>query len=195
MGLSFFNTTPVSFHFWFVGRLILLRCHCIVSTMYYLTVLRGPPLGLPCIFPLLSSRCSIFSVGLILILSWASLAHFIPLGILDPLHSFWNPWPIPFFTFSWAFAKSFGFLWPNYHIPYFWGLLAFAPTPFTNSFLWAPPAYLYLLSTSYDFYGLTTSFSELLWAHLLFLGSFLLFYRPADYYSYHSGLIVFFSLY
>ena len=49
MGFSFFNTTPVSFHFWFVGRLILLLCHCIVSAMYYLTVLTGPPLVLPCI--------------------------------------------------------------------------------------------------------------------------------------------------
>ena len=112
MGLSFFNTTPVSFLFWFVGRLILLRCHCIVSTMYYLTVLRGPPLGLPCIFPLLSLRCLVFSVWLILISSWASLAHFIPLGILDPLHSFWNPWPIPFLHSHGLLLNLSGFFGP-----------------------------------------------------------------------------------
>ena len=138
MGLSFFNTALVSFHFWFVGRLILLPCHCIASAMYYLTVRTGPPLGLPCIFPLLSSHCLVFSVGLILISSWASLAHFIPLGILDPLHSFWNPWPIPFlhshglllnlsgFFGPITISLTFGVCWPLHQphllIPFF-GLL------------------------------------------------------------------------
>ena len=36
------------------------------------------------------------STGLILIPFWASSAHFIPLGILDPLNSFGHPRPIPF---------------------------------------------------------------------------------------------------
>ena len=38
------------------------------------------------------------------------------------------------------------------------GLLAFKPTPFTNSFLWASPTHFYFLSISYNSYGLTTSF-------------------------------------
>ena len=41
---------------------------------------------------------------------------------------------------------------------FFWGLLAFEPISFTNSFLRAPPACLCFLSTSYDSHGLITSF-------------------------------------
>ena len=59
IGLFFFNLAPVSFYFWFVGRLILLPCHCIISTIHCLAVLAGPPFGLPCIFSLLSSCCPV----------------------------------------------------------------------------------------------------------------------------------------
>ena len=118
------------------------------------------------------------STRLVFISSWASLAHFISLGILNPLHSFGLPWPIPFLHSYGLFAKSFGLLRPNYHILYFWGLLAFALTPFTNSFLWAPLAYLCLLSTSYDFHGLTLSSLGLPWDLLLSLGHFYYFVGP-----------------
>ena len=98
------------------------------------------------------------------------------------------------FTFPWAFTKSFGLPWPNYHIIYFWGLLAFALTRFTNSFFWAPSAHLCLLSTSYDSHELTTSFSGLPWARFLSLGPFLLLYRLVDHYFCHLGLMVFLTL-
>ena len=114
---------------------------------------------------------SIFA-GLILIPSWAYSAHFI-------------------LTFSWDFNKSFGLPRPNYHIFYFRGLLAFAPTPFINSFLWTPPTHFCLLSISYSSHRLTTFFFGLPWAHLFSLGPFLLFYRPVDYYSCYLGLMVF----
>ena len=107
--------------------------------------------------------------------SWASLAHYI-------------------FTFPWAFAKSFGLPWPNYHILYFWGLLAFAPTRFTNSFFWAPLAHLCLLSTSYDSHELTTSFFGLPCARLLSLGHFLLLFRLVNHYFCHFVLMVFLTL-
>ena len=99
------------------------------------------------------------------------------LGFFGPFHSFGHHRPALFFwaslahsilTFPWAFATSFGISWPNCHILYFWGLLDFVPTPFTNSFLWAPLG------------------------PFAFFGAFLLFHRPVDHYSYHSGLMVFF---
>ena len=121
------------------------------------------------------------------------------MGFLGPFYSFRHPRTASFLwaslahlilTFPWAFAKSFGLPRPNYHILYFWGLLAFAPIPFTNFSLWAPLTHLCLLSTSYDFHGLATSFSGLPWAHLLSLEPFFLFHRFVDHYSYHSGLMV-----
>ena len=57
--------------------------------------------------------------------------------------------------------------------PLLWGLLAFAPTPFTNSFLWA-----LCFPFFYNSHGFTTSFSRLHWACLRSLWHFLLFYRP-----------------
>ena len=93
---------------------------------------------------------------------------------------------------SLAIIPFFGLPWPNYHIFYFRSLLAFAPTPFTNSFLWASPTHFYLLSISYNSHGLITFFFGLPCARLLSLGPFLLFHRPVDHYSYNSGLMVFF---
>ena len=135
------------------------------------------------------------STRLVLISSWASLAHFISLGILGPLHSFGRPWFIPFLHSYGLFAKSFELPQPNYHIIYFKGLLAFALTPFTNSFLWALPAHLCLLSTFYDSHGLTTSFSGFPWAYLLSFGTFfLLLYKFVDYYFCHLGFMIFLTL-
>ena len=74
--------------------------------------------------------------------------------------------------------------------------MAFASNPFTNSFLWAPPAHFCLLSISYNSHGFSTSFSGLSWARLLSLWHFffLLLYRPVNHYSCHSGLMVFLTL-
>ena len=66
--------------------------------------------------------------------------------------------------------------------------------PFTNSFLWAPPAHLCLLSTSYYSHGLTTSFSRVPLSPFAFFGAFLLFCRPMYHCSYHSDLMVFLIL-
>ena len=110
------------------------------------------------------------------------------------LHSFRHPWPIPFLHSHGFFAKSFGLPRPNYHIFYSWVLLVLAPTPFTNSFLWAPLAHLCLFSTSYDFLGLTTSFSGAPSGSFAFFKAFLLFHGPMYHYSYHSGLMIFLAL-
>ena len=78
------------------------------------------------------------STGLILIPSWASLAHFIPLGILNPLHSFGHPKPIPFlhshelllnisgFPSPITISFTFGVCWPLHQphlLIHFFGLL------------------------------------------------------------------------
>ena len=86
-------------------------------------------------------------VGLILIPSWASSTHFIPLGILGLLHSFGHPWFIPFLNSHGLLLKFLGFpdpiiisftfevCWPL-HLPHllipFFGLLQpiFACFPF-----------------------------------------------------------------
>jgi len=72
--------------------------------------------------------------------------------------------------------------------------LAFAPTPFTNSFLWAHSAHFCLLPIPYNFNRLTTSFSKLPWTRLLSLWHFLLLSRLVDYYFYYLSLMVFFIL-
>ena len=46
---------------------------------------------------------------------WASWARLLSLGFLDPFLNF---------AFPWAFTKSFRLPWPNYIIPYPWGLWA-----------------------------------------------------------------------
>ena len=61
------------------------RCFYHVTTQL---VLARPLLGLPCTFLLFNSCCLVFSTGLILISFWAFLAHFIPLSILNPFHSY-----------------------------------------------------------------------------------------------------------
>ena len=52
------------------------------------------------------------SAGLIPIPSWAFLAHFIPLGILDLLYSFGHPWPILFLHSHRRLLCLFGFPGP-----------------------------------------------------------------------------------
>ena len=148
-----------------------LHCFCHAITWF---VLVGSPLGYHVRFLYLVHVAQYFC--------WVN-SHTI-LGFLNPFYSFGHPRPTSFFwaslvhsilKFPWAFTKIFGLPRPNYHILYFWGLLAFAPTPFTNSFLWAPPTYFCLLSISYNSHGLTTSFSRLPWACLFSLGTFYCF--------------------
>ena len=182
MGPFFFNSAPVSSYFWFMGWPIFLPCDYIISAMHHLVMLAGPAMYL----------FFLYLVRVAQYFCWVSF-HTI-LGFLAPFYFSRHSWPIPFLHSHGLLSKSFGLPWPNYHILYFKGLLSFASTPFTNSFLWAPSAHLCLLSTSYDSYGLTTSFFGASLGHFAFFGAFLLFYRLVDHYSRHSGLMVFFSL-
>ena len=129
-----------------MGRLAFLPHHFVASTVLPLDLFL---LGLfwSCHAPFSYSIQVAQCFRLILIPSWASSAHFIPLGILGPLYSFGHPWPIPFLHshgfflhllgFSDPIAVSFTFevFWPLYQphllIPFF-GLLRhiFAYFPF-----------------------------------------------------------------
>ena len=101
----------------------------------------------------------------------ASLVHFIPLGILGLFHFLGHPWSILILHSHRLLLNLLGFFGPNFHILYFLGLLAFLPTPFTNSFLWAPLAHFYLLSIFHNSHRFTTFFG-LPWACFLLLGPF-----------------------
>ena len=141
-------------------------------------------------FSSLSSRCPAFLLGQYSYHLKHSLAHFISLGILDLLHSFGQPWPIPFLHFHWFllnFLSSFDSITTSLPL----GLLAFKPIPFINSFLWAPPAHFCFLFISHDSHG---AYYFILWGFLglfAFSGATLLFFRPVDHYSCHSDLMVF----
>ena len=117
-------------------------CHAIIWLM-----LAGPFLGLLYAFLLFNSNskhyhwaCTYAVLGFLdpFHRFWASLTHFIFLGILGLFHFLRHYRPISFHwvslahsspSFSWAFAKSFELSDPNYHILYFRGLWAFPPTP------------------------------------------------------------------
>ena len=109
---------------------------------------------------------------------WASLAHFISLGIFSPFHFLGHPWPIQILHSHGLLLNLLGFLSPNYHILYFWGLRAFPPTPYSlNSLLWASLAHTCLLSISHN----TMS---LLFLSLDSFEALLLFLRPIIHYSF-----------
>ena len=142
---------------------------------YHLTCACCASFGPIMYFSLIQFMLSSVSARLILIQSWASSTHFIPLGIPSLLYSFEHPWPILFLhshglllrllDFSGPITISFTFEihWPLYQshllIPFFWALL--------NHFC--------LLSISYNSHGLITSFFRLTWAHLLSLELFYYF--------------------
>ena len=161
MDLFFFNSAPVPFYFWFMGRLILLPCHCIAFAMISLNCACWASFGPVMYFSSLSPRYLAFLLGHFSYHLRHSLAHFISLGILGLLHSFGHPWPVLFlhshrfllnflsFPDLVTISSAFKVCWPL-HQP-----------PFTNSFLWAPPAHLFLFSTSSDSHRLTTSFPVL----------------------------------
>ena len=117
---------------------------------------------------------------------WASLAHLLSLGILCPFSNS---------AFSWAFTNSFGLPWPSYLILHPWGSWTFhQPLTFLLHYLWLVVAHSYF-SISHNAHGFTTSLSELLWAHFLFLRPIYLLYGPMIHFSCHSGLMVLLSIY
>ena len=182
MGFSFFNPSLTLF----TTKLTLLPFHSVIPVMLLFD---------SCLLGLFWA-CYMFSLHLILVAQyyhwasihavlgflgpfhhfWASLAHFIILGILDPFHFLRHPRPIPILHSQWLLLSILGFPGPNYHILYFWGLWDFQPTPYLlNSLLWISLAHSYLLSISHNAYGFTISFSGFLWAHLLSLRHFCYF--------------------
>ena len=144
MGFSFSNP----FLTLFASCLILLPCHPIIPVMLLFNLCL---LGLFWACYMLSF-CSIpvaqhyYWASTHVVLSflgpfhrfWASLAHFILLGIVSPFHLLGYPRSIPILHSHVLFLLSLlGFPSPNYHILYFLGLLAFPPTPYLlNSLLW-----------------------------------------------------------
>ena len=111
-----------------------LYCFCHVTTWLVLT---GPAMYFSFIQFMLPS----ISTRLILMPSWAPLTYIIFLGILDSLHSFGHPWPIPFLHSHGLLLHFLGFSGPITISFTFGGLLVFTSTPFTNSFFWAPPTH------------------------------------------------------
>ena len=190
----------------FTGLLALLPCHSIISVVLLFD---------PYLLGLFWAYCMFF-LFLILVAQyyywasihavlgflgpfhcfWASLAHFISLGILGPFHFLRHPRPIPILYSYGPLIILLGFPDTDYHILYSWGLWAFLPTPYSlNSLLWASLAYPCLLFTSHNAHRFATSFFGLLWARLLSLRPFCYFLSPMVYYSCHLGLMVFFLIY
>ena len=116
---------------------------------------------------------------------WASLAHLLSLGVFNPFSNS---------AFPWAFNNSFGLPYPNYHILHPWGLWAFhQPLTFLIHYFGRVVAHS-CSSTSHNTHEFTTSFSGLLWAHLLSSRLICLLYKPMTHYSCHSGLMGFLSI-
>ena len=143
MGLSSFSSAPIFLYFYFVGGLAFLPCHFVASAMLLLNL---------CLLGLFWVCLALFSYSIHIAQCSCWVNSHTILGFLGPFHSFGHPWPTLFLwaslahsilTFPWAFTTCFGLLQPNYHILYFRGLLTFAPTPFTKSFLWASPNHFY----------------------------------------------------
>ena len=101
---------------------------------YHLTCACCASFGRIMYFSLIQFMLSSVSARLILIPSWASSTHFIPLGIPSLLYSFEHPWLILFLHSYRLLLRLFRLPQPNYHILYFQGSLAFVLTPFANSF-------------------------------------------------------------
>ena len=117
-----------------MGRLVFLPCHSIASAMLPLDLYL---LGLLWACHVLFVYSIHISQYFCCVNSHAIMVSL--LGIFGPYHSFGHLWPI-------LFLHSYGLLRHLFGFPSlitisftFRGLLAFAPTPFTNSFLWALP--------------------------------------------------------
>ena len=121
--------------------------HCFRHVIILL-VLARPLLGLPYTFLLLNSCRPVLPLGLF------SRC----LGFLRPFYSFGHLRPILILHSHGFLLSLLGFPNPNYHILYFWDLLAFPPTLFNSSFLWAPSVHFCLLSIPHNAHEFTTSF-------------------------------------
>ena len=140
LGLAWLWAFPSPFHTLFAMELTLLPCHSVIPAMLLFD---------SCLLGLFWA-CCMFSLRLIPVAQyyhwariqvvlgflvqfhrfWASLAHFILLGILNPFHFLGHPRPIPILHSHELFLSLLGFSDPNCHILYFWGLWAFPPTPY-----------------------------------------------------------------
>ena len=121
--------------------------HCFCHVIIWL-VLTWPLLGLLYTFLVLNSRRPVLPLGLFSCCS----------SFLGPFYSFGHPQPILILHSHGFLLSLLGFPSPNYHILFFWDLLAFPPTPFTSSFLRAPSTHFCLLSIPHNAHGFTTSF-------------------------------------
>ena len=114
---------------------------------------------------------------------WASLAHLLSLGILNPFSNS---------AFPWVFTNSFELPWSKYLILHSWGSWAFHQSLTFLLHYFGPAVTYSCFSTSHNAHGFTTFFSGLLQAHLLSLRPISLLYGSMIHYSCHSGLMVFF---
>ena len=118
--------------------------------------------------------------------SWAPLGHLLSLSFLSPFS---------YFTFPWAFTNSFGLPWPNYFILHPWSSWAcHQPLTFsaciTSGLLWLILTFLHhILPMSLLLLSLQAPLGPFASSRLICL-----FYGPMIYYSYHSGLMVFYPL-
>ena len=87
-GPFFFNSTPVSFYFWFVGWLVFLSCHSIAFVMLLLDL---------CLLGLLWA-CHVLFLYLVHVDQYFCLVNsYNILGFLGPFYSFGYPRPTSFF--------------------------------------------------------------------------------------------------
>ena len=133
VGLSFFNP----FLTLFAGRLTPQSCHPVVPTMLLFDlVLAGPLLGLLYAFLLLNSSSPALFTRLVLVLFWASLAHFILLGILGPFHFLRRPRPISILYSHRFLLSPFGLHLSKLPYPLLSGFMGFSTSPkLLSSFL------------------------------------------------------------
>ena len=128
-----------------MGRLVLLPCHSITFVMLLLDLCLLGSFRPTMYFSFIQFKLPGISIGLILIPFWAFSAHFIHLGILDPLHSFGHPRPISFLYFHGLLLNISGF-----------------PSPITISFTFGVCWPLHQPLILIHFFGLS-------WARLLFV--------------------------
>ena len=151
-------------------------------------------MGLPYTFLLVSSCGSVLLLCLFSYYSEASLAYFIPLGILNLLNSFGHHWRIPILHSHGLLLNLSGF--PNLiTIPFTFGVYwpFYQPHLLILSFGLLQPIFSCLPFLIISMGLLLLSLGSLGLA--CFLWGILLFYKPMDHYSCHLGLMVFFSLY
>ena len=132
------------------------------------------------------------SIGLILIPSWPSLAHFITLGILDPLYPFGHPWPILFLHSHKLLLHHLGFpdlITTPFAFKACWPL--YQPHLLIHFFRFLRPIFACFPFLIIPMGLLLPSLGSLRPVCFLWDLFFILFYRHADHYFCHLGLMVF----